>query len=138
MKNIAKIMTIFGGVQGLYASIENEPYMRLVIENIGLGPRGHQAISVAHYFEQNGDLCQDPEMAFELVPQGSNVSYEPFMFQQAIPPIYQEVFGTGGENARLKRQLTKFAHTWDRNIGAQGFVTAAAKQKAGPQEGGKA
>ena len=135
MKNIAKIITIFGGVQGLYASIENEPYMRLVIENIGLGPRGHQAISVAHYFEQNGDLCQDPEMAFELVPQGSNLSYEPFMFQQAIPPIYQDVFATGAENATLKRQLASFAHTWDCNIGEQGFVTAAAQQKATSREG---
>ena len=57
------------------------------------------------------------------------------MFQQAIPPVYQEVFETGAENARLKRQLTRFAHTWDRNIGDQGFVAAAAKQKAAPQEG---
>ena len=134
MKNIAKIITIFGGVQGLYASIENAPYMRLVIENIGRGPRGHQAISVAHYFEQNGDLRQDPEMAFELVLQGSNVSYEPFMFQQAIPPIYQDVYATGAENAKLNRQLESFAHKWDCNIGAQGFVTAAAQQKATSRE----
>ena len=35
MKNIAKIITIFGGVKGLYASIDNEPFMRLVIEDIG-------------------------------------------------------------------------------------------------------
>ena len=57
MKTIAKIINIFGGVKNLYASIENPPYMRLVIEDIGTGPRGHQAISVAHYFTQNGDLC---------------------------------------------------------------------------------
>ena len=135
MKNIAKIITICGGVQGLYASIENEPFMRLVIEDIGQGPRGHQAISVAHYFVQNGDLCQDPEMAFELVPEGEGVKYEPYMFQQAIPPIYQEVFETGTENERLKRQLTSFARTWDRNIGAQGFVIAAAKQQVGTKGG---
>src|ERR1700761_9351191 len=92
MKNIAKIITIWGGVKGLYASIKNEPYMRLVIEDIGQGPRGHQAISVAHYFEQNGGLCQDPEMAFELVLEGDGVRYEPFTFQQAIPPVYQDVF----------------------------------------------
>lgn len=135
MKNIAKIITICGGVKGLYASIENEPFMRLVIEDIGPGPRGHQAVSVAHYFEQNGDLCQDPEMAFELVPEGEGVKYEPYLFQQAIPPIYQEVFETGTENERLKRQLASFARTWDRNIGAQGFVIAAARQQTGPQEG---
>ena len=109
--------------------------MRLVIEDIGPGPRGHQAISVAHYFVQNGDVCQDPEMAFELVPEGEGVKYEPYMFHQAIPPIYQDVFETGAENERLKRQLNSFARTWDRNIGAQGFVIAAAKKQAAPEEG---
>ena len=53
MKTIAKIINIFGGVKNLHASIENPPYMRLVIEDIGIGPRGHQPISVAHYFTQN-------------------------------------------------------------------------------------
>jgi hypothetical protein len=61
MKTIAKIIQICGRVENLSVSIPNEPYMRLVIEHIGTGPRGYPAISVAHYFEQNGDLCQDPE-----------------------------------------------------------------------------
>ncbi len=134
MKNLGKIISILGGVQNLSASIENQPYMRLVIEDIGQGPRGHQAISVAHYFEQNGDLCQDPEMAFELVPQGQGFTYEPYLFQQAIPPIYQEVFKSGTEDARLKRQLISFAQLWDRNLGEQGFVTAAAQQLMKVQE----
>jgi hypothetical protein len=73
---------------------------------------------------------QDPEMVFELVPQGESVVYEPFLFQQALPPVYQEVYATGSANDRLKRQLTAFALRWDQNIGAQGFVIAAAKQKA--------
>jgi hypothetical protein len=89
---------------------------------------------VAHYFEQNGDLCQDPEMCFELIPRGAHVVYEPYLFQQAIPPIYQEMFATGAENIRLKRQLTSFAQTWDRNLRAQGFESAAAKQQAQPKE----
>jgi hypothetical protein len=57
--------------ESLHLSIENPPYMRLVIEGIGLGPNNRPAISsVAHYFEQNGDLCQDPEMCFEVDRQG--------------------------------------------------------------------
>ena len=132
MNNIAKIISIFGGAKGIYVSIENPPYMHLVIENIGQGPRGHQAISVAHYFEQNGDLCQDPEMTFELVPEGATVQYEPLSFQQALSPLYQEVFATGSENLRLKHQLTTFAEMWDRNLGQQGFVSAAALQQAKP------
>jgi hypothetical protein len=134
MKSIAKIINILGGVDGIYASIENEPFLRLVIEDIGKGPRGYQAISVAHYFVQNGDLCQDPEMAFELVPESESVKYEPFLFRQAIPPIYQEVFETGTENEQLKRQLTSFARTWDHNIEAQGFVIAAARQQTATKE----
>ena len=131
LKTIAKIINIVGGVKNLHASIENPPYRRLVIEDIGTGPRGHQAISVAHYFTQNGDLCQDPELCFELIPQGGHVVYEPFLFQQAIPPVYQEVFSNGpaSENQRLKRELTTFAQTWDRNLNEQGFVTAAAQQQ---------
>jgi hypothetical protein len=136
MNTIAKIINIFGGVKNLHASIENPPYMRLVIEDIGTGPRGHQAISVAHYFTQNGDLCQDPELCFELIPQGGHVVYEPFLFQQAVPPVYQEVFenGPASENHRLKRQLTTFAQTRDRNLNDQGFVTAAAQQQTQTQE----
>jgi hypothetical protein len=60
LKTIEKIIAMSGGTDGLYVSITNEPYMRLVIENIGEGPHGLPAISVAHYFELNGDLCQDP------------------------------------------------------------------------------
>jgi hypothetical protein len=62
MKTIEKIIAIFGSID---VTITNEPYMRLVIEHIGDGPHGFPAISVAHYFELNGDLCQDPEMCFE-------------------------------------------------------------------------
>ena len=31
------IIAMFGGVDGLYVSITNEPFMRLVIEHIGRG-----------------------------------------------------------------------------------------------------
>ena len=129
MKTIARIIQMCGGYENLSISISNEPYMRLCIEHIGTGPCGYEAISVAHYFEQNGDLCQDPEMCFELVPQGAHIVYEPYLFQQAIPPIHQEVFATGAENPRLKRQLTVFAQQWDHNLKAQGFESAAAKQQ---------
>jgi hypothetical protein len=61
MKTVEEIITMFGGVEGLYVSIENSPLMRLVIEHIGGGPNGLSALSVAHYYELNGDLCQDPE-----------------------------------------------------------------------------
>jgi hypothetical protein len=71
-----------------------------------------------------------------LVPQGGHLVYEPFSFQQAMPPVYQEVYenGPASENRRLKRQLMEFAQMWDRNLLRQGFVTAAAQQQAGKHE----
>ena len=53
MKTSEEIIAMFGGVDGLYVSIANEPFMRLVIEHIGEGPHGLPAISVAHYYEMN-------------------------------------------------------------------------------------
>lgn len=132
MNTIASLIDIFGGARGIYASIENPNYMRLAIEDIGVGPRGHRAISVAHYFELNGDLCQDPEMGLELVPHADgSFSYEPFFFQMAMPPIYQEVYPAGpeSEDLTLKRKLTEFLRTWDHNLAAQGFLKAAQKQR---------
>jgi hypothetical protein len=52
MKTIEEIIAMFGGVEGLYVSITNEQYMRLVIEHIGEGPHGLPAISVAHYYDE--------------------------------------------------------------------------------------
>lgn len=132
MNTITFLIEIFGGASGIYASIENPGYMRLVIEDIGVGPRGHHAISIAHYFELNGDLCQDPEMGLELVPQADgSFACEPFFFQMAVPPIYQEVYPAGPEteNLLLKQELTEFLQMWNRNLAAQGFVAAAQKQR---------
>jgi hypothetical protein len=46
MKTIAKIIQICGGVENLSVSIPNDPYLWLVIEHIGTGPRGYPAINV--------------------------------------------------------------------------------------------
>jgi Domain of unknown function (DUF6908) len=73
VKNVANIIETYGGLEwlrqpGNYIRLENPPYMRLVIEHIGDGPRGMLAIAVAHYHEQNGDAMRDPEMVFEVNP----------------------------------------------------------------------
>ena len=53
------------GPENTYKKIDNtdSTLMPLVVERLyetNLGP----VFSLAHYFEQNGDLCQDPEMLF--------------------------------------------------------------------------
>jgi hypothetical protein len=90
MKTIEEIIAMFGGVDGLYVSIANEPFMRLGIEHIGEGPHGLPAISVAHYYEMNGDLCQDPEMCFEIESTQQGIVMHPYMFQMANPPYAAE------------------------------------------------
>ena len=75
--------------------------------------------SLCHYFEQNGDLCQDPEMLFLLHKSGR---VYPMMFQQAIPPAYEEsiFFDDGWKlNKRLQAEHTRFANLWLKNIKEQ-------------------
>ena len=129
MKTVEEVITIFGGVAGLYISIENAPFMRLVIEHIGRGPQGLPAISVAHYYELNGDLCQDPEMCFEVASTPDGLVFDPYMFQMAIPPVYQQVTNDA-QGVALAEQLRHFATMWDANLRAQGFIEAALRDRA--------
>ena len=129
MKTIEEIIVMFGGIDGLYVSITNEPYMRLVIERIGEGPHGLPAISVAHYYELNGDLCPDPEMCFEIENTNDGLTMHPYMFQMANPPIYQELSNEAGD-VELIGQLRQFAATWDRNLRDQGFLNAARRVRS--------
>lgn len=129
MKTVEEIITMFGGVEGLYVSVENPPFMRLVIEHTGGGPHGLPAISVAHYYEVSGDLCQDPEMCFEVEATPEGLVFHPYMFQMAIPPVYQEVTNDA-EGVALAEQLRHFAAMWDANLRVQGFIKATQRQRS--------
>ena len=129
MKTIEEIIAVYGGIDGLYVSITNEPYMRLVIEHIGKGPHGLPAISVAHYYELNGDLCQDPEMWFEVESTPAGLAMHPYMFQMANPPVYQEVLNDL-RGVALADELRQFAAMWDRNLREQGFLKAVKRLRS--------
>jgi uncharacterized protein DUF6908 len=146
MKTVAKIIELFGGLEWLqsgrnYIRLENEPYMRLVIEHVGVGPRGLPLISVAHYYEQNGDAMRDPEIVFEVNPEADGPlswkhgDWGPVMFQQDNLGIYQEAVFVGDDGQvlirpKLVRDLKSFARTWDRNIKEQGFYEVAQTRAA--------
>ena len=102
--------------------------MRLVIEHIGGGPHGLPSISVAHYYELNGDLCQDPEMCFEVESTPNGLVFHPYMFQMAIPPVYQEVTNDA-QGIALAEQLRQFATMWDASLRGQGFIAAARRSR---------
>lgn len=90
-------------------------YDRLCVENIGLN-----RISVAHYFEQVGDLVADPEIVFWVSPQEKNW----------FPVGVKQVFGGDRTYAflsddgsrivsvvsRMQADLASFANIWAKNI----------------------
>ncbi len=131
MKTVAKIIALHGGLEALkakYIRIENPPFMRLVIEHIGVGPRGFPLVSVVHYGEQHGDAMRDPEMTFEV----DDVAWGPITFQQDYTGLYQEaVFVRNGKTyirPALVRELKAFAQMWDRNLREQKFLEAYQRQ----------
>ncbi len=99
-------------------------FMDLVVEVLPQDPEpGAMVLSLCHYFEMNGDLCQDPEMTVRVFSHGM---VEALSFQQAIPPIYQEVYPEPGKvYPRLKRELNSFLSLWLRNLKAQGHRPAS-------------
>jgi uncharacterized protein (DUF849 family) len=120
-----------------HLKIYNEPFMPLTIECIGEAvntPYGAGLpYSLCHYYEQNGDLLQDPEMCFIVVDRrdeeqhGLFIVAIPYMFQQANIGIYQESMSTEYGNlimtdSRQQADHTDFANGWLANIRAQGFI----------------
>lgn len=102
---------------------KSQGYMDLVYEQLpmmdGVNGLPNQAISIAHYFEMNGDLCQDPEMV--VLINESDKTAEAYYFQQAMPPIYQEVYDEGNKvDPALKQSLNTFLETWLENLVNQG------------------
>ena len=92
MKTILQIIEEAGGLpKAGCISIDNEPWMRLVIEVLPeRGPDGHVVVSVAHYGEQNSDAMRDPEMLFEVVEGGSRqLEFWPFYFRNDYAAVEQ-------------------------------------------------
>ncbi len=87
-------------------------YQRLVIERHG------ELISVAHYFEQNGDLVPDPEVELRYP------SWTPTAITQAIGYRREKFIERDGKtfvDTRFDREVCSFLVMWARNIQAQGW-----------------
>ncbi len=122
-----------GGRQHL--KIENEPFMPLTIEKTGEAYGGEADLySLCHYYEQNGDLMQDPEMGFVVVDgrtaenrSPEQVQVTPYFFQQADMGIYQQSITFHNDmlqscDGTLQHEHAEFADLWLSNIEAQGFL----------------
>jgi len=104
--------------------VDNMPgtFMRVCVERIGASQ-----YSVAHYYEQNGDLVQDPDMVFYKGPDGA---WYPVSCQQAVG-LYTVALEFEGETISgvrptAYRDLSSFAAMWMRNIKQQQYGKALA------------
>lgn len=99
---------------------DSDVFMKVHLEVIGR--KGNSlVISIAHYYEQNGDLVCDPDVTF--LTNGSGVY--PLTFEQG-GVIYQEaaVIEDDGRvrfNQSLQQSITTFCNDWMKNIEAQQF-----------------
>ena len=127
MQTILDILKEAGGWHpGLYLKIDNAPFMELVIEAVDeSGPCGLPALSVAHYGEQNGDAMRDPEMLFEIEPDGG---LNPFYYRNDYIGVEQWSRsvdkGQYVSHRALFIQHVSFAKVWDRNLLSQGYGRA--------------
>lgn len=119
--------------------IDNPPFMPLVIEGIGAGPRGLPAISVGHYGLQNGDAMRDPEVCFEAeFKDGQIVELYPYCWRNDYLGIEQFAVEQDGRDPTGKKLcrvdhkvifgLLELATTWDKNLAAQRFDSVFVRQ----------
>ena len=99
---------------GHYAKSTRTGYMDLHLDVLGK-ENGYCIISLAHNHVVNGDVCADPDMQIRVYTQSKTA--EAMTFQQAIPPIWQEVYPQPGQvNTALKQSLNAFLNQWLTNL----------------------
>ena len=81
-------------------------------------------VALSHYFKQNGDLCADPDMEIRIFKDQGMA--EALTFQQAMPPLFQEVYPEPGKcYPRLQKELNTFLDQWLKNCLSQGHTFKA-------------
>ena len=137
MNTVLQIIRESGGFHRCkWISIENEPWMRLVIEVLSeSGPGGHTVVSVAHYGSQNSDLMRDPELLFEVVEKDGVTELSPIYFRNDYVGVeqwsrYRDESGDLASLPQRTRDMEAFAKIWDRNLRSQGFLEAFRRKSA--------
>ncbi|MEN5232442.1 DUF6908 domain-containing protein [Sphingobacterium faecium] len=121
-----------------YLKVEIKYFLPLTVELLdteiwtpfGIG----NSYSFCHYYEQNGDLMQAPEMCFILVDNrdDQNLDWDqvfifPFMYQYAATCAYELSIITDGNkvtriNRRLQVKHALLAEQWMHEIKSIGFL----------------
>jgi hypothetical protein len=114
--------TLVEGLDGLGASkkVDNAKgaFMAVCVERVE--ESGHGPIfSVAHYFEQNGDLVPDPDVTFLRDAAGD---FYPLTYQDALTYrrcVELDDDGSVRVNRAQQADLAYFAANWTKNIRQQ-------------------
>jgi hypothetical protein len=110
------ILEAFQNQTTFHVRFDMSGFDRLVVERHG------SLISVAHYFEQNGDLIADPEIELHY----------PSWFPTAITQVWSgrrkkfiERDGAEYVDVNFHDEVTSFLVVWGRNIRSQGWDKAS-------------
>jgi hypothetical protein len=102
----------FQSQSDFHARFDLPGYERLVIE------RHTDLISVAHYYEQNGDLVADPDVELHYPTWTPTSITQVFGYR----PKFIERDGKTYVDTRFDREVSTFLVLWARNIKAQGWA----------------
>jgi hypothetical protein len=101
---------------------QSEQFMPVSVEAVDTTPQGALIVSVAHYYEQNGDLMADPEVTF-VVARDEYVF--PISFRQDNLGIDQKHVRWEGAkvywNLAKQNDLAAFCNQWMENIQHQQY-----------------
>lgn len=104
-----------------YARFQAEGYMDLIVEVIGK-KNDKVLVSMAHYYQQNGDSVPDPEM--EILVDFKYRMAHAISFSNAFGMVRSEFQeGDGGVliDPRAKKENDAFLGKWLSNLKQQGF-----------------
>ena len=126
MKTIRKIIAAVGDMDewaGGHIQVPNDPFMPLLIEYLGKGPYNGDLLAISHTYMQHGHLMRNPEIVFLV----TNDLWTPMSFRNDSLGLYRECLIFEWNEIRYVRPelvqgLRSFAHTWDRNIAARGYL----------------
>lgn len=107
------LLEAFQQNDSFHVRLDQPGYERLVIERHG------DLISVAHYYEQNGDLVPDPDVELHYP------TWVPTAITQAFGgyrPKFLERDGQTYVDTRFHKEVSAFLVLWARNIRAQGWA----------------
>lgn len=101
-------------------SLKSGAFMDLNLDDLGKDETGNIRFSMAHNFEQNGDIMADPDMEIRVIPEMQSI--EALTYQLDSLRIFQQVYPEPNMvDPKAKKELNNFLGTWLTNLIQQRF-----------------